>query len=79
MLVLTRRSGESIVINGSIRVTIVEAKGERVRLGIDAPPHILVDRQEVHERRQQFADPPQSVPCAGPVPCCNGISRHART
>jgi carbon storage regulator CsrA len=57
MLVLTRHSGESIVINGNIRLKVVEVKGDRVRLGIDAPPHVLVDRQEVHERRMQFADP----------------------
>ena len=57
MLVLTRHFGESIVINGNIRLKVVEVKGDRVRLGIDAPPHVLVDRQEVHERRMQFADP----------------------
>ena len=57
MLVLTRHSGESIVINGNIRLKVIEVKGDRVRLGIDAPPHVLVDRQEVHERRMQFADP----------------------
>ena len=57
MLVLTRHSGESIVINGNTRLKVVEVKGDRVRLGIDAPPHVLVDRQEVHERRMQFADP----------------------
>jgi len=57
MLVLTRHSGESIVINGNIRLKVIEVKGDRVRLGIDAPPHVLVDRQEVHECRMQFADP----------------------
>jgi carbon storage regulator len=57
MLVLTRRPGESIVIGGGIRIKVVEAKGGRVRLGIEAPQHVLVDRQEVHKRRLQFADP----------------------
>ena len=61
MLVLTRRPGESIVINRNIRLKVVEVKGDRVRLGIEAPPHVLVDRQEVHQRRLQFADPFVSV------------------
>jgi carbon storage regulator len=51
MLVLTRRVGESIIIDTDIRVTVVSVTGEKVRIGIDAPPEIRVDRQEVHERR----------------------------
>lgn len=64
MLVLTRRVGESIVIDGNIRLTVVEAKGGRIRLGIDAPPNVPVDRLEIHQRRQQFADPAEAFPCA---------------
>jgi carbon storage regulator len=56
MLVLARKLGETIVIDGDIRVTVLETKGDRVRLGIEAPPYVPVDRQEVHERRSQFAD-----------------------
>jgi len=56
MLVLTRRVGEEIVINGNIRVTVVAVKGERVRVGVDAPPEVSVDREEVHNRRVGFAD-----------------------
>jgi carbon storage regulator CsrA len=51
MLVLTRRVGEAIVIGGTIRVTLVVIKGDRVRLGISAPASVPVDRSEVHERR----------------------------
>jgi carbon storage regulator CsrA len=51
MLVLTRRVGEEIVIGGEIRVTVVAIKGDRIRLGVDAPNFVRVDRQEVHERR----------------------------
>ena len=51
MLVLSRRVGEEIVIDGGIRVTVVSVQGERVRLGIKAPPHVVVDRAEIHERR----------------------------
>jgi carbon storage regulator len=59
MLVLTRRVGETIVIDHEIRVTIVSVRGERVRLGITAPRLIQVDREEIHERRtesQSLAD-----------------------
>ena len=55
MLVLTRRSGEEIVIDGDIRVIVVAVKGDKVRLGITAPPSVSVDRSEVHERRGEFA------------------------
>jgi carbon storage regulator len=51
MLVLTRRIGETIVIDGGIRVTVAEIKGDKVRIGIEAPPSIRIDRQEVHKRR----------------------------
>lgn len=58
MLVLTRRIGEDIIIDNNIRVTVVSIDGGKVRLGIAAPPEVRVDRQEVHERRQEFADQP---------------------
>jgi len=55
MLVLTRRPGEQIVIDGNIRLTVVSVKGDRVRIGIEAPPNVLVDREEIHARRQHSA------------------------
>ena len=61
MLVLTRRIGEEIVIDDHIRVTIVSIDGGKVRVGITAPPEIRVDRQEVHERRREFAAQPDAV------------------
>ena len=54
MLVLTRKPNETIIINNEVRVTVLEVKGDRVRLGISAPPSVLVDRQEVHERRMRL-------------------------
>lgn len=47
MLVLSRKKDETIVINGSIKVTIVEIRGDKVRLGIEAPRDVVVHRQEV--------------------------------
>jgi len=56
MLVLTRRLGDEIIIDGRIRVRITAVKGDRVRIGIEAPPEVSVDREEVHRRRQGFAE-----------------------
>lgn len=49
MLVLSRKRNESIVINGNIIVTLVDIRGDRARLGIDAPSDVTVHRLEVHE------------------------------
>jgi carbon storage regulator len=54
MLVLTRRIGEQILIDGNIRVTVIAVNGDKVRLGTSAPPSVTVDRAEVHERRGEF-------------------------
>jgi carbon storage regulator len=59
MLVLTRRPGEEIVIDGKIRLTVVSVRGDRIRIGIEAPPSVVVDRQEIHERRKHH---PEGVP-----------------
>ncbi len=47
MLVLTRKIGEEIVIDGDIRVTILAVRGNQVRLGFQAPPHVSIFRQEL--------------------------------
>ncbi len=51
MLVLTRRVGESIVIANDVRVTVVALGNGRVKIGIDAPNGVSVDRSEIHERK----------------------------
>ena len=56
MLVLTRRVGEQIVIDGDIRITVTAVEGHKVRIGIRAPEYVRVDRKEVSERRAEFAD-----------------------
>ncbi|OWK42317.1 carbon storage regulator [Fimbriiglobus ruber] len=56
MLVLTRKVGEEIIIGNGIRVQITAVKGDRVKVGIVAPPHIRVDRAEVAERIREFAE-----------------------
>ncbi len=49
MLVLSRKKNESIVIDENIVITVVEIRGDKVRLGIDAPKEVPVHRREVYE------------------------------
>lgn len=53
MLVLTRKKGQSLVIGGDIRVTVLEVSGDSVRLGIDAPPEVAVCREEIYRAVQE--------------------------
>jgi carbon storage regulator len=57
MLVLTRRVGEQLVINDEIRITVLAAGRQRVRIGITAPASVRVDRAEIHLRRAQWTEP----------------------
>lgn len=49
MLVLSRKKNESIVINNDVVVTVIEIRGDKVRLGIVAPKDVAVHREEVYE------------------------------
>ena len=53
MLILSRKSGESIVIDGRILVKIVRIEGDVIKVGIEAPAEVPVHRQEVYEEIQQ--------------------------
>jgi carbon storage regulator len=50
MLVLTRKTGEGIIIGDNIKITVIELKGGGVRIGIDAPNELKIYRQEVYDR-----------------------------
>lgn len=52
MLVLSRKKDEKIQIGQDITVTITEIRGDKVRLGIEAPPEVPVDRMEIAERKK---------------------------
>jgi carbon storage regulator len=52
MLVLSRKKNESIVINNDIRIVVVEIRGDKVRLGVEAPREVPVHRHEVYEAIQ---------------------------
>jgi carbon storage regulator len=53
MLVLTRKEGETLRIGNGVAVTVVGVSGSQVRLGIQAPANVVVDRQEVAERKRR--------------------------
>ena len=58
MLVLSRKVGESIIINDNIIVMVVDVRGDKVRLGFDAPKEVPIHRREVYDaiRRSEALD-----------------------
>jgi len=58
VLILTRRTGETLNIGDSIQVTILGIKGNQVRIGIDAPKDVPVHREEIYEKikHEDFED-----------------------
>lgn len=50
MLILTRKTGETITVGDNIQIQVLSVKGGQVRIGIDAPREVLVNREEVFER-----------------------------
>jgi carbon storage regulator len=67
MLVLSRKKNESIIINDDITIVVVEIRGDKVRLGVEAPKEVPVHRNEVYEairRNQDQAKAPVVEPDA---------------
>ena len=50
MLALTRKRGESIIIGDNIEIVVISIQGDQVKLGINAPRHIAVNRREIYEQ-----------------------------
>jgi carbon storage regulator len=72
MLVLSRKKNESIVINNDITIVVVEIRGDKVRLGVEAPKEVPVHRREVYDaiRRNDGADAgraPENADTSGEV------------
>jgi len=69
MLVLSRKKGEEIVINDDITIVVVEIRGDKVRLGVEAPKQVPVHRREVYNaihRDDQPKTPPADPEAKGP-------------
>lgn len=62
MLVLTRRLNQSIKIGDDIEITVIEVRGDQVRLGVDAPRSVTVHRKEVYLQIQQENRASASIP-----------------
>jgi len=52
MLILTRRVGETLMVGDEVTVTVLGVKGNQVRLGVNAPKHVAVHREEIYQRIQ---------------------------
>ena len=63
MLVLSRKKNESIVINNDITIVVVEIRGDKVRLGVEAPKEVPVHRREVYDaiRRNESSSPDKAA------------------
>lgn len=69
MFVMSRRANESIVIDNSITIFVVEVRGERVRLGIEAPRDVSVHRREVYDAIRRASEP-APLPAPPRLPVC---------
>ncbi len=56
MLILTRRVGETLMVGDEVTVTVLGVKGNQVRLGVNAPKHVSVHREEIYNRIQNESD-----------------------
>ena len=65
MLVLSRKKNESIVINNDITIVVVEIRGDKVRLGVEAPKEVPVHRREVYDAIKRNAAVQNGVPDGG--------------
>jgi carbon storage regulator len=61
MLVLSRYRDEVICIGDDIRITIVDIRGDRVRIGVEAPPSVTVDREEIHMAKKAGHKPAKTT------------------
>lgn len=70
MLVLSRKKNESIVINNDITIVVVEIRGDKVRLGVEAPKEVPVHRREVYDaiKRHESLGEPTDAPSTADAP-----------
>ncbi len=68
MLILTRKPGETVVIGDDVRITVLAVRGSQIKLGIDAPREVRVNREEVLEREIQARETHAAESGAGYMP-----------
>jgi carbon storage regulator len=68
MLVLSRKKNESIVINNDITIVVVEIRGDKVRLGVEAPKEVPVHRREVYDAIRRNSRAEGGAPAEGASP-----------
>ena len=61
MLILTRRVGETVMIGDEVTITVLGVKGNQVRVGINAPKHVAVHREEIYERIKREQHPSEEL------------------
>lgn len=61
MLILTRRVGETVMIGEDVTVTVLRVKGNQVRLGVDAPKSVSVQREEIFHRIKRENAQPENI------------------
>lgn len=76
MLVLSRKKDESIVINNDITIVVVEIRGDKVRLGVEAPKEVPVHRREVFEAIARGE--PVDVPAVSATPELSASPEHGQ-
>lgn len=78
MLVLTRRANQSIMIGDDVVVTVLEVRGDQVRLGIVAPREVDVHREEVFRALHGEPTPPHEIDVTDDAPETSGARRRRR-
>ncbi len=66
MLILTRRIGETLMVGDDVTVTVLGVKGNQVRIGVNAPKHIAVHREEIYQRIQREKESQSQAPEEAP-------------
>jgi len=68
MLILTRRPQEAIRVGSEVTITVLGVEGGKVRIGITAPRHIAIDRQEIYDRKHREETAPSALQAPSPQP-----------
>lgn len=76
MLILTRRVGETVTIGEDVTVTVLGVKGNQVRIGVNAPKHVAVHREEIFQRIKREGDPEGAIGGGASEPASGTTAAH---